>query len=82
MRQTLLEMSADSRDALHDLAQTEVSPEAFEAALGRFGGEDVSRLRGYVRARARLARRGPRHALAKIRMASGSVWREVTRVLG
>jgi glycosyltransferase involved in cell wall biosynthesis len=82
LRRTLLDMSEDSREALHDIAQTEVSPEAFEAALSRFGGEDVSRLRGYVRARVRLARRGPRHALTRIRAAGGSVWREVTRVLG
>ena len=82
LRQTLLEMSADSREALRDIAETEVSPERFEAALARFGGADLARLRRYVQARVRLARRGPRHAVEKVRSAAGSVWREVTRVLG
>jgi len=82
LRRTLLEMSADSRDALREIAETEVDPEAFEAALGRFGGDDLARLRRYVKARVRLARRGPGHAAAKVRSAAGGIWRELTRVFG
>ena len=78
--QTIVSMSAEGRDALWELGQTEVSPEGFEAALARVGGDDLTRLRRYVHARVRLARRGPRKVVAQIRAASGSIWREFTRV--
>ncbi|NTU70635.1 MAG: glycosyltransferase [Coriobacteriia bacterium] len=80
VRQTLTELSEETREALWQLAQTEVAPERFEAALARVGGADAARLRRYVGARVRLARRGPRAAIARVREAAGSVWAEVTRV--
>ena len=82
LRETLLSLSAESREALWQLGQTELTPELFEAGLARVGVDDLSRVRRYVRARVRLARRGPRKAIAQIRAAGGSVWRELTRVLG
>ena len=78
--ETLALLSADSRDALRQLGQTEVNPELFESVLARVGGDDLKRVRRYVKARVRLARRGPRKAIRQIRAASGSVWREFTRV--
>lgn len=78
--QTLATLSADSRDALWQLGQTEISPERFESALARVGGDDLKKVRRYVTARVRLARKGPRKVLAQIREAGGSVWRELTRV--
>jgi glycosyltransferase involved in cell wall biosynthesis len=78
--QTLLTLSTDSRDALWQLGQAEVGPERFEEALAKVGGDDLKRLRRYVGARVRLARRGPRKALGQIRAAAGGIWREFTRV--
>lgn len=78
--QTLLTMSAESLDAVRELGQMEVGPERFEAALARMRGDDLAKMRRYVKARVRLARRGPRKAIAQIRAAGGSIWREFTRV--
>ncbi len=80
LRETLAAMSSETRDALWQLGEEGISPERFERALARVGGEDVKRLRRYLGARARLARRGSRKAIAQVREAGGSVWREVTRV--
>lgn len=77
---TLSSLSEETRDALWQLGETEINPELFETALARVTGDDLSRLRRYVRARARLARRGPRKAIAQVRAAGGSIWREFTRV--
>ena len=80
--QTLASLSTESRETLWQLGQTEVGPDVFEVALARLGGEDLAKLRRYVRARVRLARRGPRRVIAQVRSVGGSVWREFTRVFG
>lgn len=80
LRETLASLSTDTRDALWQLGQTELSPELFETALARVGGDDLKRLRRYAKARVRLARRGPRKVIAEVRAAGDSVWREFTRV--
>jgi glycosyltransferase involved in cell wall biosynthesis len=78
LAQTVARISGESRDALRELGQTEISPERFEAALSRVGAQDATRLRRYVKARIRLARRGPKKAVAAIRAAAGSIWTEIT----
>jgi glycosyltransferase involved in cell wall biosynthesis len=78
--ETLVTLSSDTREALWQLGQTDIGPERFERALARVGGEDVASVRRYVKARARLARRGPRKAIKQIRAAGGGIWREFTRV--
>jgi hypothetical protein len=44
--------------------------------------EDVRRMRRYVGARVRLARRVPNKAVARIRSAGDAIWREIVRVGG
>ncbi len=78
--QTLVALSTDTRDTLWQLGDAATTPERFEQTLARVGGDDLKRLRRYAEARVRLARRGPRKALAQIRAAAGGVWREFTRV--
>jgi hypothetical protein len=64
---------------LRRLGSEEISPQAFDRMLGELRAEDVRRLRRYVGARVRLARRVPRKAMASIRRAGDAIWRELTR---
>jgi glycosyltransferase involved in cell wall biosynthesis len=65
--------------ALRRLGSEEITPQAFDRMLGELRAEDVRRLRRYVGARVRLARRVPRKAMASIRRAGDAIWRELTR---
>lgn len=69
-------------DALARLGSREITPAAFDRLLSDLGAEDVRRLRRYVGARFRLARRMPRRAVARIRRAGDAIWRELVRVAG
>jgi glycosyltransferase involved in cell wall biosynthesis len=77
-----LALPVDGIDALRRLGSKEISPTAFEESLERLRAEDVRRLRRYVGARFRLARRVPRAAVARLRRAGDAIWRELTRVAG
>ena len=74
---TLDSLSDDTREALLQLGSTDISSERFERALERLRPDDLTRLEYYVKARVRIARRGPKLVLAKIRAAGDSVWRLV-----
>jgi hypothetical protein len=74
--------SSDSVDALLRLGWSDLSPAAFDRQLAEFRSEDVRRLRRYVGARLRLARRAPRKAVARVRRAGDAIWREIVRVGG
>jgi glycosyltransferase involved in cell wall biosynthesis len=65
-------------DALRRLGSAE-TPAAIDSTLSELGAEDIRRLRRYVGARVRLARRVPRKALARIRHAGDAIWRELTQ---
>ena len=79
LAQTLQTLSETGREALHELAEREVSPEMFDEALAKFGRDDLVRLRRYTKARVRLARRGGRHAIVRVRAAGDAIWRELLR---
>lgn len=70
-----LASSGDGLDALRTLGSTDVSPAAFDRALHQLGGSDIRRLRRYVGARARLARRTPKKVMERIRVAGDAIWR-------
>jgi glycosyltransferase involved in cell wall biosynthesis len=70
----------DGIDALRRLGSTEITPQTFDRVLGELRADDVRRLRRYVGARVRLARRVPRKAAARIRRAGAAIWRELSRV--
>jgi hypothetical protein len=72
----------DGLDALGRLGSTEITPAAFDRTLAEMRAEDVRRLRRYVGARVRLARRTPRQAARVIRHAGAAIWREIVRVGG
>lgn len=76
---TLQGLSASGRDALRELGQREVTPELFEDSLAKLGGDDIARLRRYTKARVRLARRGGRHTIERVRSAGEAIWLEVVR---
>jgi glycosyltransferase involved in cell wall biosynthesis len=69
----------DGLGAIRRLGSTELTPQMFDRALDELGAEDLRRLRRYVGARVRLARRLPRAAGARIRRAGDAIWRELTR---
>ena len=74
---------ADDRvEALRRLGSREITPQTFDHILAELGADDVRRLRRYVGARVRLARRVPRRAVARIRKAGDAIWREIERVSG
>ena len=77
-----LALPGDGLDALRRLGSTELSPAAFDRLLADLGSEDIRRLRRYVGARFRLARRMPRRAVVRIRRAGDAIWRELVRVVG
>jgi glycosyltransferase involved in cell wall biosynthesis len=70
-------VSSDTLDALVQLGRTDISRERVESALARVRPDDIKRLERYVKARARLARRGPKRAIARVRQAGAAVWRLV-----
>ena len=72
----------DGVDALRRLGSTEITPQMFDHVLGELRTDDVRRLRRYVGARVRLARRVPRKVAARIRRAGDAIWREIVRVSG
>ena len=72
----------DGIDALRRLGSAEITPQMFDRILGELRADDVRRLRRYVGARVRLARRVPRKAVARIRRAGDAIWREIVRVSG
>lgn len=74
---TVAELPGDSLDALRRLGSTEINDAAFDRLLDRFGTDDLRRLRRYVGARLRLARRTPRRAAARLRRAGDAVWRSL-----
>lgn len=80
--EAVMAASGDSVDALLRLGWTDLSPTAIDRQLAEFRADDVRRLRRYVGARLRLARRAPRKAVARIRRAGNAIWREIVRVAG
>lgn len=72
-------VSAQGRDALRELGDTAIDAQLLERGLERLLSDDVRSLERYVRARERLARRGSRRVLGRIRALAGSVWRELKR---
>ena len=74
-------LPGDGLDALQRLGSTEITPAAFEKTLSRLRAEDVRRLRRYVEARVRLARRTPRKAVARLRKAGVAIWQQLLSVI-
>ena len=72
----------DGLDALRRLGSMEIAPARFDAMLGELRADDIRRLRRYVGARVRLARRAPQAAVTRIRRAGDAIWRELVRVSG
>ncbi|HEX7527450.1 MAG TPA: glycosyltransferase [Gaiellaceae bacterium] len=77
--EALQRVSSEGRDALRELGDTPIDAQLLERGLDRLMTDDLASLERYVRARERLARRGSRRALARIRAVAGSVWRELKR---
>lgn len=75
-------MSSDEWDALRELGDTEIGLPLLERSLARLRTDDIRSIEHYVRARARLARRGSSRMLARVRGVGASIWREVTRSAG
>ena len=73
-------LPGDGLDALLRLGSRDITPAAFDRLLAGLRTEDIRRLRRYVGARLRLARRTPRKAVARIRRAGDAVWRELVRL--
>jgi glycosyltransferase involved in cell wall biosynthesis len=67
--------SSNGLAVLTELGSTDVSPQAFDRTLHELGGADVRRLRRYVGARIRLARRTPKQAMERIHLAGSAIWR-------
>lgn len=74
-------LPGDGLDALQRLGSTEITPATFEKTLSRLRAEDVRRLRRYVEARVRLARRTPRRAVARLRKAGEAIWQQLRSVI-
>jgi glycosyltransferase involved in cell wall biosynthesis len=77
---TVIDLPGDSLDALRRLGSVEISDVAFDRLLGRLGEADLKRLRRYVGARLRLARRTPKRAVARIRRAGDAIWRSLKEI--
>ena len=71
--------SADGLASLRRLGFAEIAPPVFDETLHLLSAREVARLRRYVGARIRLARRGPRHAIAGLREFGAAVWRGLSR---
>jgi len=76
---TVRQVSSDGVDTLRDIGDTEIDLALMERALERMRTDDVRALVRYARVRGRLARRGSRRALGRIRDVAGYVWSELTR---
>ena len=69
--------SADGLVALSELGAADVSPQAFDRRLHDIGGGDIRRVRRYVGARVRLARRTPKKVMQRIQLAGAAIWRGI-----
>jgi len=76
-----ISLPGDGLDALRRLGSAEATPATFDRVLSRLGAEDIRRLRRYVDARIRLARRTPRKAAARIRRVGEAIWRQLLSVI-
>jgi glycosyltransferase involved in cell wall biosynthesis len=70
----------DRLEALRRLGETEITPATFDRLLDSLGAEEMRRLRRYVGARARLARRANRRVVTRIRRAGAAIWHELVRL--
>jgi glycosyltransferase involved in cell wall biosynthesis len=70
-----LEASTEGRNTLMRLAAADDSPQVLDRTLHEMGGGELRRLRRYVGARARLARRGPRKAAERVQLTGAAIWR-------
>ena len=61
------------------LGAGDAPPSAFDRALRELSEGDVREVRRYVDARVRLAGRGPRRTLKRVRAAGGAIWRGLGR---
>jgi glycosyltransferase involved in cell wall biosynthesis len=66
--------SADGLETLLSLGSAGPDPTAFDRRLHSLAGGDLKRLRRYVGARARLANRTPKKAIARLRTAGAAIW--------
>lgn len=82
MADSALALSGDGLDALRRLGETEISSAGVERFIESLGAEERRRLRRYVGARVRLARRVPRKAATRVRRVGDAIWRELVRVMG
>ena len=69
--------SAEAVSALRRLGWNDLAPQAFDSTLRALDAPDVERVRRYVVARIRLARRRPRKALAGLRELGAAIWRGI-----
>jgi glycosyltransferase involved in cell wall biosynthesis len=81
LAENALAAPGDGVDALRRLGDTDLSPKAFDATLRELEGEELRRLRRYVGARVRLARRAPRKAVERVRAAGDAIWRQLSGTL-
>ena len=70
--------SADGLAGLRRLGSGDIQPPVFDETLRLLSAREVARLRRYVGARIRLARRGPRRAITGLREFATAVWRGVS----
>ncbi len=70
--------SVDGLAGLRRLGSRDMEPLIFDEALRLLSARQVVRLRRYVGARVRLARRGPRRAITGLREFGAAVWRGVS----
>lgn len=70
-----LSTSSDGLDTLLRLGSTDVDVMAFDRALRGLRSDEVRRLKRYVGARVRLARRTRSRAVQRVRQVGGAVWR-------
>jgi len=82
LAEAVVSAPGEGLEALRELGSTELPAPVFDRTLVDLRAEDVRRLRRYVGARVRLARRAPRKVVTRIRRAGGVIWREFTRAAG
>jgi glycosyltransferase involved in cell wall biosynthesis len=82
LAESALALPGDGLERVRRLGSTEITPAAMDRELANLGAEDIRRLRRYVGARLRLARRTPRAVGTRIRRAGDAIWRELVRVVG
>ncbi len=75
LAQGALAASNKGMDALVRLGSREIDVRAFGQTLRGLDSDDLRRLRRYVGARERLARRTPKAAAGRLRVAASAVWR-------